>query len=81
MPLASPPKREDPGFDDWLFRFYKQSNASSSATSAAFPGQNRQSTNGNSALSSGYSAYVPDTFEISLGNTLEIGSGSTLEIG
>lgn len=81
MSLAQPPKVDDPRFNDWAFRLWQEQGGSPVGSTKAFPGQNRSSTNGNTNISSGYTAYVPHQFEIASGNTVILETNSVLEIG
>lgn len=81
MSLPQPPKRDDSRFDDWMFGLWKQQIGSPAGATRAFPGQNRGTSNGNTSLGAGFTAYIPHQFEIASGDSVILEANSVLEIG
>ena len=81
MSLPQPPKRDDPRIDDWLFKLWREQTGSPTGAARAFPGANRATSNGNTSISAGYTAYIPHQFEIASGDSVILEAGSVLEIG
>lgn len=80
MAIQQPPPRDSKRFDDWMFLLWKQLGTIEAAASAAGFGTN-STASGAVTLAAGYSAYIPQQYEIGAAGSLEIGAGSYFEIG